>query len=54
MNPDEAPVIKIENVFVDREKALQYLEDELRSRKNRTIEKAIRITQHPELEKPDS
>ena len=54
MDSVKDPVIEIEDIFVDREKALQYLEDELRSRKNRTIEKAIRITQHPELEKPDS
>ncbi len=47
MNSEEPQVIEIEDVFVDREKALQYLEDELRRRKNRTVEMAIRITQAP-------
>ncbi len=47
MDSDKDPVIELEDIFVDREKALQYLEDELRSRKNHTKEKAIRITQAP-------
>ncbi len=47
MNLDESPIIEIEDVFVDRKKALQFLENELRKRKNRTKEKAIRITQAP-------
>ncbi len=40
-------IIEIEDVFVDREAALQYLENELRKRKNRVWEYAIRITQAP-------
>ncbi len=47
MDSVKDPVIEIEDIFVDREKALQYLEDELRSRKNRIVEIAIRITQAP-------
>ncbi len=47
MNSDEPQVIEIEDIFVDREKALQFLENELKKRKNRTKEKAIRITQAP-------
>ncbi len=47
MEPDEIPIIEIEDVFVDRKGALRYLEDELRSRKSRTVEMAIRITQAP-------
>ncbi len=47
MSSDEEPVIEIEDVFVDREKAMKYLEDELRSRKNHKVEMAIRITQAP-------
>ncbi len=47
MSPDEEPLIEIEDIFVDREKALQFLEVELRKRKNRTKEKTIRITQAP-------
>ncbi len=46
MASDET-IIEIEDVFVDREDALQYLENELRKRKNRKKEKAIRITQAP-------
>ncbi len=47
MSLDESPVIELEDVFVDREKAMQCLEDELKSRKNRTVEMSIRITQAP-------
>ncbi len=47
MNPDEAPVVELEDVFVDRENALQFLENELKKRKNRVKEYAIRITQAP-------
>ncbi len=47
MNPDEPPIIELEDVFVDREKAMQFLENELKKRKNRTKEQAIRIMQAP-------
>ncbi len=47
MDSDEPNEIELEDVFVDREKALQFLESELRKRKNHTKEKAIRITQAP-------
>ncbi len=44
MNPDETQYIEIEDDFVDREKTLSYLKDELRSWKNPTKKTAIRIT----------
>ncbi len=47
MNSDEAPLIELQDVFVDREKALLFLEDELKSRKNHIKEIVIRITQAP-------
>ncbi len=39
--------IDIEDIFVDREKALKYLDDELKKRNDRVKEYAIRITQAP-------
>ncbi len=47
MDLDELPMVEIEDVFVDRENALQFLENELKKRKNRVKEYAIRITQAP-------
>ncbi len=41
----------VEDIFVDREKALRFLENELRIRKNRKKEYAIRITQAPGIGK---
>ena len=38
---------KIEKVFVDREAAIKYLDDELKSRMGGIVERAIRITQAP-------
>ncbi len=40
-------IIDVEDVFVDRDNALLYLEVELQKRKNRKKEKAIHITQAP-------
>ncbi len=47
MDLDELPMVELEDVFVDRENALQFLENELKKRKNRVKEYAIRITQAP-------
>ncbi len=45
---------KINNVFVDREAAMKYLEKELEARIGDTVERTIRITQAPGTEKPGS